>query len=359
MANKPKKNPIISANRVTAVRLLGMPLLAWLLYQGSDGWWWSIGVGFIVGSTDFVDGMLARKYGPTVLGGMLDPLADKVFTALYYLPLMHLGFFPGWAVGLLFVREFLVTAMRSAYEWRGLQLQTSYLGKLKTWVQMQGGCMMMLTALVPRDLLMNLLIASTALPFLVTLYFLIAKKRLVRNGAVATGFMLLAVAVIGIPDSRSTVVSISIYLICGLTWVSGLNYLVGGLPKLYAAGGVHRADLVRVLGSIATPVSATLVLLHTTVVPAPIYTIIAIELAIGGLDNLLSRHQANTGAGSWSLRTLGSAALLILALFVPEHASALCWAAMGVTLVGGGYEFWRGRAHYLDDDNWDEQLAAE
>ena len=30
--------------------------------------------------------MLARKYGPTVLGGLLDPIADKVFIAFAYTP---------------------------------------------------------------------------------------------------------------------------------------------------------------------------------------------------------------------------------------------------------------------------------
>ena len=60
------------------------------------------------------------------------------------------GFVPGWACGLMFVREFLVTALRSAYERRDMSLKTSYLAKAKTWTQMQGiGVIMLFPVLSP------------------------------------------------------------------------------------------------------------------------------------------------------------------------------------------------------------------
>jgi cardiolipin synthase (CMP-forming) len=93
-----------------------MPALCWLIYQGDL--WLALILGTLIGCTDFVDGYLARKHGPTVLGGLLDPIADKVFIAFVYLPLADLGTVPAWAVALMFVREFLVTALRSAYEQR-------------------------------------------------------------------------------------------------------------------------------------------------------------------------------------------------------------------------------------------------
>ena len=102
----------------------------------------------MIGCTDWVDGMLARKYGPTVLGGLLDPIADKVFIAFAYTPFADVGLVPWWACALMFTREFFITALRSAYEQRNLTLKTSYIAKAKTWTQMQGIGVMLLFPLV-------------------------------------------------------------------------------------------------------------------------------------------------------------------------------------------------------------------
>src|SRR6266576_2176702 len=130
--------PRITANQVTFLRLALIPIPCWLLYQGVRGQYAALIFATLLGCTDFIDGYLARKHGPTVLGGLLDPIADKVFVAFAYMPFADVGMVPAWAVALMFVREFLVTALRSAYEQRDLSLKTSYLAKAKTWTQMQG-----------------------------------------------------------------------------------------------------------------------------------------------------------------------------------------------------------------------------
>lgn len=361
MASQPK--PFITANMVTTLRLFAMPLLVWLLYQGplSGGseamWWWGVSLGTVIGCTDFVDGMLARKYGPTVLGGMMDPLADKVFIALLYLPLMHLGLFPVWAVGLLFIREFLVTSIRSAYEWRGLQLKTSYFGKVKTWVQMQGIAILVLALLVEKQTLLIVLGVLTALPFLALVFFLVVKKKLSMNMLLAVIFTAMTVALFAYPDSLKTSIDIAVYAICLLTWLSGLDYLLTAIPTLHKNGGFHRADVVRVGGAIVTPVCCVLALVHTNVNPAPMLVIFAGELAVGGLDNLLSRHKASSSTLSYGARAYGSAALLIAAIYAGDMAALLCWVAMAISLGGVVLEFYRGRSHYLDDSKWDEVLV--
>src|SRR5207248_4225708 len=140
---------LITANQVTLARLIPMPLLAWLIYEGhrlgdKTYLWSALVAGVFVGCTDWVDGMLARRHGPTVLGGLLDPIADKVFIAFAYTPFadrmpgMHDGLVPWWACALMFTREFFITALRSAYEPRNLTLMTSYFAKDKPWTQMSG-----------------------------------------------------------------------------------------------------------------------------------------------------------------------------------------------------------------------------
>jgi len=359
------RKPLITANMVTATRLLAMPVMTYLIYQhpfaghGRGPWLAAILMGTAIACTDFVDGFLARKYGPTVLGGMLDPLADKIFVAMLYLPMMDIGFFPTWAIGLLFIREFLVTSIRSAYEWRGLQLKTSYFGKVKTWVQMQGIITFFVAALVSRDDLIKLLVLVTAFPTVVALYIWIVKRTFAKSFAMAVPFMLATVALFAIPKSVSTSVEIGAYFICLITWLSGLDYLLGAIPTLHRAGGFHRADVVRVIGAIATPISVTLALVYSDAPAAPVLLIVAGELAVGGLDNLLSRHQANSSAWSFGARSLGSSALLVAAMLFDSQAAILAWLAMALSLSGVIIEFWRGRAHYLDDNKWDEELSVE
>src|SRR5262249_51252237 len=114
--------PLITANQVTFARLILLPIGTWLLYRGVRGRWVALFAMTVVGCTDFVDGWLARRQGPTVLGGLMDPIADKVFVALIFLPAIDLGWLPWWMVTILFVREFVVTAARSSYERRDIPL---------------------------------------------------------------------------------------------------------------------------------------------------------------------------------------------------------------------------------------------
>jgi len=151
-----------------------MPLLSWLIYEGAAErnyagnlyMWSALIAGTLIGCTDWVDGMLARKYGPTVLGGLLDPIADKVFVAFAYVPFADdsIGLIPAWACALMFVREFFITALRSAYEQRDLSLKTSWIAKFKTWTQMQGIGVILLFPLLENE--------RTALTVLLVLLFI-------------------------------------------------------------------------------------------------------------------------------------------------------------------------------------------
>jgi CDP-diacylglycerol--glycerol-3-phosphate 3-phosphatidyltransferase len=61
--------------------------------------------------TDFLDGQLARAWNVTSqLGKILDPLADKICTALAAASLVYLRGFPLWLFILIFVRDFLILA---------------------------------------------------------------------------------------------------------------------------------------------------------------------------------------------------------------------------------------------------------
>jgi CDP-diacylglycerol--glycerol-3-phosphate 3-phosphatidyltransferase len=347
----------ITANQVTVARLVPMPLLAWLIYRaGSDykdnGYMWAALIaGTLIGCTDWVDGMLARKQGPTVLGGLLDPIADKVFIAFAYTPFCdsasHAALVPAWTVALMFVREFFITALRSAYEQRNLSLKTSYLAKAKTWTQMQGiGVMLLFPLVANRPFLIGLLLVGVAGP-LVAMAVLYAKKRTVWRGAITMSASFGAILAIFLVDPQYTIRGIMLGVVA-ITWASGLDYIVVGWPKLRARGDFARSDFVRLLGALVMPALLFAVLVETDAPRWTIYAILALELAVGGLDNLLSHHKAATEALAWGGRVLGIAALLALALIAPAYAEQLTTVAAAVSVIGVSAEFWRGRDYYLD-----------
>jgi CDP-diacylglycerol--glycerol-3-phosphate 3-phosphatidyltransferase len=348
--------PLIRANHVTVARLLPLPLCAWLLYQGTRGIWAAFIIGMLVASTDFIDGYLARKHGPTVLGGLLDPIADKVFISVFFLVLADVGVFPAWAVALLFVREFVVTGIRSAFEQRGMSMRTSYLAKVKTWVQMQTIGFVLLVQLLPeREIMLGIIGAVVAGSLITTAIVSKIRGRLFVSGVIMAG----ACAAGGVAYwalSTRVLIDVTLYLTVALTWWSGADYLVGGIPRLRRAGDFNRADAVRLIAAVLLPVLAMAVLIATDATVYAVLALVAFELAVGGLDNLLSHHQQAASAARWSWRTLGASALLAAALILaratsidPAIIDALVWAAVVTSALGVAGEFWRGRATYLDE----------
>jgi CDP-diacylglycerol--glycerol-3-phosphate 3-phosphatidyltransferase len=93
---------------------------------------------FVVASaTDFFDGYIARTFNQiTTLGKILDPLADKMLTLAGFLGLMILGTASSWAVFLIVTRELFITGLRVSAVAEGIDISASFVGKVKTVVQM-------------------------------------------------------------------------------------------------------------------------------------------------------------------------------------------------------------------------------
>lgn len=347
-----KPRPLITANMVTVARLVPMPLLSWLVYRawhtGSErALWLALVLGTLIGCTDFIDGYLARKHGPTVFGGLLDPIADKVFVAFAYLPFADVELVPVWACAFMFVREFLVTALRSAYEQRALTLKTSYMAKAKTWTQMQGIGVMVLFPLTAGTRAMTVLFWIGVAGPLVAAAALYAVKRRLWPGAFWMSAAFAVLVAIHMHDPSWTMKAV-MGMIVGITWLSGIDYVVAGFTQLRGRGDFNRSDAVRMLGSIALPLAVFAALSESPAPAWPLVTVLALELAVGGLDNLLSHHRRASGALVWGTRTLGAASLLGLAAVVPERATLLAIGAAAVSTIGVAWEFLRGRDYYLD-----------
>lgn len=345
--------PWITANQVTLARLVLMPLTSWLIYRAAfsgQNWyfWVALAFGTLIGFTDFIDGMLARKYGPTVLGGLIDPIADKVFIAFAYAPFADIGMVPAWACSLMFVREFFVTALRSAYEQRSLSLKTSYLAKAKTWTQMQGIGVMLLFPLIGEQRLMTgILIFGLAAPLVAMAGLWLFKRKFWRGALAMSGSFVALLAVHLYGDPRVSMAAIMIGVVA-ITWVSGLDYFLIGWRQLRGRGDFALADGVRLIGGVAVPALLFTVQVETNAPAWTILTILPLELAVGGLDNLLSHHRKATGALQWGARVIGISVLLAAALILPAHAVALSIAAAALSVVGVTAEFIRGSDYYMD-----------
>ena len=95
-------------------------------------------VGFVIAAvTDFFDGWLARKFDAvSLLGAILDPIADKALVAGAIVGLLAVGVPIALSGGLILFREFAVSALRETLAPKGLRLQVTLLAKWKTTLQL-------------------------------------------------------------------------------------------------------------------------------------------------------------------------------------------------------------------------------
>jgi cardiolipin synthase len=123
-------------NLITLARLLSVPLTIWLIFDERYGaaFW----VFFAAGVSDALDGFIAKRFDRrTRLGALLDPAADKAMLAGVYLTLGLAGQLPGWLVGLVVLRDFLIVLcfflIHATADSR--QLGPLYISKINTLVQ--------------------------------------------------------------------------------------------------------------------------------------------------------------------------------------------------------------------------------
>jgi CDP-diacylglycerol---glycerol-3-phosphate 3-phosphatidyltransferase len=127
-------------NALTVLRLLLVPVFAWLLLRegGADSASrvWASVVFVVASATDFVDGELARRQDRvTTFGKVADPIADKALTGMALIGLSWLDELPWWVTAVILVREIGVTLLRFAVIRAGV-IPASRGGKAKTAAQM-------------------------------------------------------------------------------------------------------------------------------------------------------------------------------------------------------------------------------
>ncbi|MDX1776846.1 MAG: CDP-diacylglycerol--glycerol-3-phosphate 3-phosphatidyltransferase [Desulfobulbales bacterium] len=143
------KNIYTVPNLLTGYRFAIVPVLLFMLQPGM-GEITALTAFFLFLSgalTDLADGYLARKQGiVSVLGKLMDPLADKVLVSTPLIMLIPMGRIPAWVSLLIIARELAVTGLRGLAAASGIVVSASGLGKIKSVFQYTALCILIFPA---------------------------------------------------------------------------------------------------------------------------------------------------------------------------------------------------------------------
>ncbi len=123
-------------NIISLLRLLAVMPVLYLLLEQEFGW--ALFLFIAAGLSDGLDGFLAKHYGwQSHLGGILDPLADKVLLVACFLVLGALSLIPVWLVSAVLFRDLLIVGGAVLYNYRVEEVEAAptLVSKLNTVLQ--------------------------------------------------------------------------------------------------------------------------------------------------------------------------------------------------------------------------------
>lgn len=140
-------------NALTLARIFLVPLLVVVLLTKFEGHlvlgiakgYVAAGIFGLASLTDWLDGYLARRHQQvTILGQLLDPIADKLLISAALVSLVQLDLAPAWMAAIIIGRELAVTGLRGIAQTRGLIMPASPLGKAKMMMEVIAILLLML-----------------------------------------------------------------------------------------------------------------------------------------------------------------------------------------------------------------------
>jgi len=123
-------------NAITLARIALVAPLVWLIaHHRFEG---ALVLVAIAGASDALDGLLAKRFGwRSWLGGVLDPLADKMLLIACFVSLDLAAVIPSWLMWLVVGRDVVIAAGATAYHFLIGRVvpQPSVLSKITTFIQ--------------------------------------------------------------------------------------------------------------------------------------------------------------------------------------------------------------------------------
>jgi CDP-diacylglycerol--glycerol-3-phosphate 3-phosphatidyltransferase len=169
-------------NALTVLRILLVPVVVVaLLDETPNGDAIAAGVFALAALTDTLDGYIARSRGSvTTFGKLMDPIADKLLVAASLIALVSLDRLAAWIAMVIIAREFAVTGLRMVAAEQGVVIQASWMGKVKTILQV--AAIICLIAFDPAPLGVDLLVyAAVAATVISGIDYFFGFKRMVES----------------------------------------------------------------------------------------------------------------------------------------------------------------------------------
>ena len=184
--------PLNLPNVLTLLRILAVPVIVVaLLGETPNGDALAAGVFALAALTDGLDGYIARRRRDvTTFGKLMDPLADKVLIIAALVSLVSLNRLAAWVAMVIIARELAVTGLRAVAAEQGVVIAASWLGKVKTALQVAAVFALIIWNPAPLavDVLVYVAVAATVISgadYFFGLRRRIAEERARRAGAAA------------------------------------------------------------------------------------------------------------------------------------------------------------------------------
>jgi cardiolipin synthase (CMP-forming) len=124
-------------NLLCVFRILLTWPVAWAILEGRYPI--ALGLFLLAGFTDLLDGFLAKRFSwQSRLGGMLDPIADKLLLATSFVTLWLAGYVPGWLLAAVVARDLVIVVGAGVYRWLigPFDAEPSVISKLNSFLQL-------------------------------------------------------------------------------------------------------------------------------------------------------------------------------------------------------------------------------
>lgn len=188
-----KSSLFLLPNLITISRLLCIPLILFFYLSGIDNLKILSFIIFLYASiSDFIDGYLARKLNQiTLIGKILDPIADKLLVILTFMLFLTENFINIVTItGILIItaREIIIMTIREIFAHQNIQIDVIGLSKIKTTIQFIALILLFITSLFASEVIILLLLTNTAILLgalisVVTLFLYIRNIYLILNKA--------------------------------------------------------------------------------------------------------------------------------------------------------------------------------
>lgn len=153
-------------NSLTVLRLLLAVPLGVLILR--EDYAWALGVGFLAGLSDALDGLIARHLGAfSRIGAALDPIADKILIMVTFVCLALVELVPWYLTAAVITRDLVIIAGAACYYViiGPFEFSATRLSKSNMFIQISFCVLVLLTQVVPHIPPITTLAGSMAVLF--------------------------------------------------------------------------------------------------------------------------------------------------------------------------------------------------